>query len=103
MRSKQEFVEFLREQAHLPTGFRVGVTRLHFTPQELHESSGIAPRFPMNLSVISLDESVVDSRTSIACLYTRSSFPGAPVLVGRQRFSHSPQISALVINNKVFP
>ena len=50
----------------------------------------------MNLTVLVLDEPT----PSFAAVFTRNAFPGAPVLIGRQRLE-APTLGAVVGNNKV--
>jgi glutamate N-acetyltransferase/amino-acid N-acetyltransferase len=81
---------WLKSQAKLPRGFRVGSTRFGFVPAEVHKPSA------MTLTLIALDQPT----DSFAAMFTRNAFPGAPVIVGRRRLS-SPSIAAIVVNNKV--
>jgi glutamate N-acetyltransferase/amino-acid N-acetyltransferase len=88
--SRQAHREWLASQSTLPTGFRVGTTRLAFSPVE-------APRpARMALTVVALDRPTAD----FAAVFTRNALPGAPVIVGRQRLAE-PTLGALVINTKV--
>ena len=89
-RSRAEHRAWIETQSRLPEGFRVGTTRLEFTPVE-------APR-PARMNVALL---AVDTPTpSFAAKFTRNAFPGAPVVVGRERLA-GPRLSAWVVNNKV--
>jgi glutamate N-acetyltransferase/amino-acid N-acetyltransferase len=38
---------------------------------------------------------------AFAAMFTRNAFPGAPVIVGRQRLASAPALGAIVINNKI--
>jgi glutamate N-acetyltransferase/amino-acid N-acetyltransferase len=81
---------WLETQCRLPLGFRVGTSRLEFTPVE-------APRpARMALTIIAVDAPT----SSFAAKFTRNAFPGAPVIVGRDRLS-GPRLAAWVVNNKV--
>ncbi len=80
----------LRAQSTLPAGFRVGTTRLEFTPRE------VAKPARMTLTLVSLDAPT----PSFAALFTRNAFPGAPVVVGRRRLEEE-SIGAVLVNNKV--
>ncbi len=68
----------------------MGTTRFEFVPKEAPKPSR------MTLTVIALEQPT----TSFGALFTRNAFPGAPVIVGRQRLS-SESIGAIVINNKI--
>lgn len=82
--------QWLASQAALPRGFRVGTTRFSFTPVE------VAKPALMNLTLIALDRPTPD----FAAVFTRNAFPGAPVLIGRQRLAE-PCLGAVLVNNKV--
>lgn len=82
--------EWLRSQSALPQGFRCGTTQFEFVPVEVHKPS------KMTLTLIALDEPT----DSFAAMFTRNAFPGAPVIIGRQRLSE-PRIGAIIVNNKV--
>lgn len=77
-------------QSKLPRGFSVGNASFNFMPVEAPKPS------KMTLSLIKLDEPSPD----FGAMFTRNAFPGAPVIIGRQRLS-SASLGALVINNKV--
>jgi glutamate N-acetyltransferase / amino-acid N-acetyltransferase len=81
---------WLATQAALPAGFRVGTTRFDFTPREAPKPA------KMTLTLIALDRPTAD----FAALFTKNAFPGAPVIIGRQRLSE-PQLGAIVVNNKI--
>lgn len=81
---------WLATQAPLPAGFRVGAARFEFTPAEVHKPSW------MTLTVIALDRPTAD----FAAVFTRNAFPGAPVVVGRERLK-APALAAIVVNNKI--
>jgi glutamate N-acetyltransferase/amino-acid N-acetyltransferase len=81
---------WLATQTILPAGFRVGTTSLSFSPAETPKPA------KMDLTLIALDRPTPD----FAALFTRNAFPGAPVIIGRQRLDE-PTVGALVVNNKV--
>ena len=89
-RSREEHRTWLEGQSRLPLGFRVGVTRLEFTPVE------VAKPARMSLALVVADEPT----PSFAAKFTRNAFPGAPVLLGRARLGE-PLLAALLVNNKV--
>ncbi len=81
---------WLASQAALPAGFRVGATRFAFVPVEVPKPA------KMTVTLIALDQPT----TSFAAMFTRNAFPGAPILVGRQRLTE-PTLGAVVVNNKI--
>jgi glutamate N-acetyltransferase/amino-acid N-acetyltransferase len=81
---------WLETQAPLPAGFRVGTTAFAFTPVEAPKPAR------MSLTLVSLDRPTPD----FAAVFTRNAFPGAPIIVGRQRLGE-PRLGAVVVNNKV--
>jgi glutamate N-acetyltransferase/amino-acid N-acetyltransferase len=88
--SREAHLAWLKSQAALPAGFRVGTTRFEFVPVEVHKPSH------MNLTVIALEQ----PSDAFAAMFTRNAFPGAPVIVGRARLAE-PRLGAIVINNKI--
>jgi glutamate N-acetyltransferase/amino-acid N-acetyltransferase len=88
--SEAEHRAWLQTQAALPAGFRVGTTSFAFTPLELAKPAR------MTLTLVALDRPTPD----FAAVFTRNAFPGAPVLIGRQRLGE-PSLGAVVVNNKV--
>jgi len=50
----------------------------------------------MTLTLLALDQPSPD----FAAMFTRNAFPGAPILVGRQRLT-APTLGAVIINNKI--
>lgn len=81
---------WLATQAVLPRGFRVGTTRFEFMPREAPKPAR------MTLTLVALDQPTAN----FAAVFTRNAFPGAPILVGRQRLD-APALGAIVINNKI--
>ena len=81
---------WLATQAALPAGFRVGTMRFDFTPREAPKPA------KMTLTLIALDRPTAD----FAAAFTKNAFPGAPIIVGRQRL-HEPALGAIVVNNKI--
>lgn len=88
--SREEHRAWLASQAALPAGFRVGTTRFDFIPREAPKPA------KMTLTLIALDEPTAD----FAAVFTRNAFPGAPVIVGRQRLAE-PTLGAIIVNNKI--
>jgi glutamate N-acetyltransferase / amino-acid N-acetyltransferase len=81
---------WLATQAALPAGFRVGAARFEFIPAEVPKPA------KMTLTLIALERPSAD----FAAVFTRNAFPGAPVLIGRERL-RGPSLGAVVVNNKV--
>jgi glutamate N-acetyltransferase/amino-acid N-acetyltransferase len=81
---------WLASQAALPAGFRVGTTRFEFVPREAPKPA------KMTLTLIALDQPTPD----FAAMFTRNAFPGAPIIVGRQRLAE-PALGAIIVNNKI--
>ena len=88
--SKSEHRQWLETQAALPAGFQTGTATFTFTPREAPKPA------KMTLTLVVLDEATRD----FAAVFTRNAFPGAPVIVGRQRLTED-RLRAVVINNKI--
>jgi len=89
-RSAEQYLGALAHRAALPAGFCAATASLTFRPAEKPGS------FPMNLSLILLDEPT----PSFAACFTRNRFAGAPVLIGRKRLGEA-RLRGVLINNKV--
>ncbi len=81
---------WIDRQSALPQGFRVGSQQFDFVPVEV----GTAAK--MTVNVLALDQPT----ESFAAVFTRNAFPGAPVIIGRDRLKEA-QLAAVVINNKI--
>ena len=81
---------WLATKAALHKGFKVGVTRFNFTPAEAPKPA------TMTLTLLALDKPTPD----FAAVFTQNTFPGAPVIIGRQRLA-SPTLGAVLVNNKI--
>ena len=90
--SQTEYLEALARRSELPRGFRAASVPLSFIPRERQVNDPL----PMNLSLILMD----DATTDFAGVFTRNSFPGAPVLIGRERLTQ-PAVRGVLINNKI--
>ena len=86
------YLAALSARSALPLGFRVGTSTFSFSPAELANRSA-----KMTLTLLSLDQPTA----SFAAMFTTNAFPGAPVLVGRERLRSSPALQAVVVNNKI--
>ena len=90
--SVDSYLAALAERSSLPAGFRCATASLTFSPQELDGSA----LHPMNVSAILLDQ----PSPAFAGVFTANKFPGAPVVVARDRMSNQ-NIEGILINNKV--
>jgi glutamate N-acetyltransferase/amino-acid N-acetyltransferase len=88
--SAAEHRGFVVREARLPAGFRVGTATLEFTPVELPRPAR------MNLALVALERPTA----AFAAKLTRNAFPGAPIVVARQRLAGA-RLGAVVVNNKV--
>ncbi len=88
--SEDQYTAWLEEEALLPSGFKIGTTSFSFTPKEFTKE------VKMNLTVIAADEST----PTFSAMFTSNAFPGAPVVVGRERLS-AETVRGIVINNKI--
>ena len=82
---------WLSEQSAMPQGFRCGRESFSFIAEVTGQTAH------MHLNVVALDQPT----DKVAAMFTRNAFPGAPVLIGRQRLADQQAIQALVINNKI--
>jgi glutamate N-acetyltransferase/amino-acid N-acetyltransferase len=82
----------LEARAALPEGFRVATAPISFRPVEREVADPLA----MNLSLILLDRETPE----FAAVYTANRFPGAPVLIGRDRLAR-PGIRGVLVNNRI--
>jgi glutamate N-acetyltransferase/amino-acid N-acetyltransferase len=90
--SREEYLAYLESAARLPEGFRVGTAELEFLPRE----RPVAKPLPMRLTLVLLDRPAED----FAALFTRNLFPGAPVIIGRQRLK-AGRTRGVLINNRI--
>ncbi|HEX6242204.1 MAG TPA: bifunctional ornithine acetyltransferase/N-acetylglutamate synthase, partial [Polyangiales bacterium] len=88
--TQQAHRDWLESQSALPRGFRVGTQRFAFQPVEVDKPA------TMTLTLLALDQ----PSSAFAAMFTKNAFPGAPVLVGRQRLNE-PRLGAIVVNNKI--
>jgi glutamate N-acetyltransferase/amino-acid N-acetyltransferase len=90
--SKEEYEEYLKDQAILPAGFRCAATSLSFFPQEKKVNAPMQ----MNLSLLFSEDEI----KSFGAVFTRNTFCGAPVSINKKRLSE-PFIHGILINNKI--
>jgi len=87
-----DYEDVLKTRSVLPRGFRTGSVALTFHPRELPGHK----LYPMNLSLIAIE----DGNGLAAGVFTRNAFPGAPVLLCRERIDGN-SIRGILVNNKV--
>ncbi len=90
--SKDEYYGDLKDRAALPSGFRVSSVPLSFFPEERPSQHP----YDMNLSLIHIDP----PGGTAAGVFTRNSFPGAPVIITAKRI-RSPVVSGVLVNNRI--
>mmetsp|Transcript_103884 Transcript_103884/g.334812 ORF Transcript_103884/g.334812 Transcript_103884/m.334812 type:complete len:536 (-) Transcript_103884:613-2220(-) len=91
--SEELYIAYLESISKLPAGFRIGTANLRFVPPEAPKLGEL----PMRLTVIAADE----PSATYAAVFTQNAFPGAPILVGRERLKVGAPLQAFAINNKV--
>ncbi|MDR3200607.1 MAG: bifunctional glutamate N-acetyltransferase/amino-acid acetyltransferase ArgJ [Spirochaetales bacterium] len=93
--TREEYLAYLERAGGLPEGFRVGTAALTFLPGE----RPVASALPMRLTLVLLDKPTRD----FAALFTQNLFPGAPVIIGRERMKSAPAggMRGVIINNKI--
>jgi len=87
-----EYLADVRQRAVLPRGFRTSTIDLTFRPVE----RPVDKPLPMRLNLLLLDEPTA----AFAGVFTTNSFPGAPVVLGRELLAQ-PLSRGIFINNKV--
>ena len=90
--SEQDYLKDLEARSALPEGFRCSTQGIRFLPGERATGEPL----PMNLSLILLEKETAD----FGAVFTRNRFPGAPVLIDRERLAE-PAIRGVLVNNKV--
>ena len=81
----------------MPQGFRVGVDTFEFIPEELGETATEKAR--MTLSLLVPDQPIPADH--FAAVFTKNTFPGAPVKIGRKLLQSRASIGAVVVNTKI--
>ncbi len=90
--SPEDYLASLESHCPVPEGFRLAVHSLDFVPVERPDG----PPASMNMTALVMDE----PSESFAAVFTRNSFPGAPVRVGR-RLLERAEVQGVLINNKI--
>ena len=88
--SETDHADWLRTQADLPEGFQAGVSSFTFSPREMNTEA------KMNLALLQCDPPT----DKFAAVFTRNAFPGAPVIIGRERL-RGKTLGAVLVNNKI--
>ncbi len=88
----QSYINELKNRSHTPQGFTFYTDSFLFSPRERPES----PQLRMNVSAIVSDR----EETRAVGMLTRNRFPGAPVLLARERLPGG-FISGVVVNNRI--
>jgi glutamate N-acetyltransferase/amino-acid N-acetyltransferase len=88
---QQTYLNFLKDHSTIPDGFSVSTTRIAFTPAE---RPSLEP-YRMDLSLVLMDAPT----RRFGAVFTRNAFPGAPVILGKQRMSG--ELQGLLVNNKI--
>mmetsp|Transcript_554 Transcript_554/g.820 ORF Transcript_554/g.820 Transcript_554/m.820 type:complete len:507 (-) Transcript_554:116-1636(-) len=92
--SKDDYLNYLKSISTLPKGFATGTANGEFVSVEAPSIGSL----PIRATVIHLTEGPT---SNWAAVFTKNRFPGAPILVGKQRLASGQPLHALVINNKV--
>jgi glutamate N-acetyltransferase/amino-acid N-acetyltransferase len=90
--TESDYLRQLEERSMLPEGFTCAAREIRFSPKERLTPEPLR----MNLSLILLDKETPD----FGAMFTRNKFPGAPVLIGRERLSR-PTVRGVLVNNKI--
>ena len=90
--SEDAYLKDLASRSALPEGFKASTAAIRFIPEE----RSVGEPLPMNLTLILLDRPTPD----FAAVFTRNAFPGAPVLIGRERLAE-PAARGVLVNTKI--
>ena len=90
--NESDYLSTLESRSALPEGFRCATQGIRFSPRERTTSEPLR----MNLSLLLLEEET----PAFGAVFTRNRFPGAPVLIGRERLAQ-PGIRGVLVNNKI--
>lgn len=92
--NQEAYLEYMKGVSALPKGFATGTAKGTFVSKEAPSMGNL----PIKGTIIHLTEGPAENW---AAVFTSNKFPGAPVIVGRQRLADGGPLHALVINNKV--
>ncbi len=90
--SPESYLSDLEKRSLPPEGFQIGVTSFSFVPVERPDGPGAK----MNLTAILLDRPT----ESFAGVFTKNSFPGYPVRIGRKLLKEKA-VQGVLVNNKI--
>lgn len=91
-RNQAEYERYLTSVATLPEGFRTSSQAISFIPSE---RPTLEP-YRMDLSLILADQPT----HAFAGVFTKNAFPGAPVILARERME-SESVQGILVNNKI--
>jgi glutamate N-acetyltransferase / amino-acid N-acetyltransferase len=91
-RNESDYLRALETRSALPDGFRCATQGIRFSPRERTTGEPLG----MNLSLLLLEEET----PAFGAVFTSNRFPGAPVLIGRERLEE-PGIRGVLVNNKI--
>ncbi|GKY93426.1 hypothetical protein MPSEU_000310100 [Mayamaea pseudoterrestris] len=92
--NEADYLNYLQKISKLPLGFATGTASGTFLSRE----APALGELPIRATVIHLTQAPTQHW---AAVFTSNKFPGAPILVGRQRVQEKQPLAAIVINNKV--
>ena len=90
--TESDYLRQLEARSMLPDGFTCAAREIRFSPRERRTQEPLR----MNLSLILLDKETPD----FGAVFTRNKFPGAPVLIGKERLQR-PTVRGVLVNNKI--
>ncbi|MDR2588365.1 MAG: bifunctional glutamate N-acetyltransferase/amino-acid acetyltransferase ArgJ [Spirochaetales bacterium] len=90
--NEKDYLGYLESLAGLPEGFRAAAAETSFFPKE----RPVEKPLPLRLALVLLDK----PSAAFGALFTRNRFPGAPVLIGRERLKEGA-VRGVLINNKI--
>ena len=90
--NEADYLSYLSDRSALPAGFGVATAGIAFTPRERPSREP----YRMRLALICADQPT----GSFAGVFTRNAFPGAPVILGRERLGE-PLVRGILVNNKI--
>ena len=90
---KASYIAHLQTICPLPAGFQCSFAKTSFTPVEAPQMKDM----PITLTLIKM----CSPTSNWAAVFTKNTFPGAPVIVGKALLLRREPLQAIVVNNKV--
>lgn len=90
--SEDQYIADLDRRSRLPEGFLTSTASLEFFPKE----KPVSEKLVMKLTFIAME----NPTELFGAVYTKNAFPGAPVIVGKERLKNRT-IRGMLINNKI--